>query len=443
MLAQVAFDADMYAVTLWIALAVLGIVAMWNLIYLKGRKRVLREAHSSYEPSVSIVIPAHNEEKGISKTLGNIISSDYPRGKLEIVVVNDGSTDGTEKVVEDFAKTCDAARIAVRIVNTGKNIGKSAALNLGVDAASGEIVVTTDADTEFRPDSIRKLAAGFSDPEVGAIAGYYRARQSMTLSQAAGFLRRHDFRKFSYYFLEKFQNLEYIMFLFTRKRQEILDAIMVVPGAIGAFRKDVLQEVGGFDPNILIEDYDMTLKIHKAGYKVKCYTDAEASTTPPRTWKALVGQRIRWYRGGFQVMRKHSDLLTSRHGFVSFVFGFEYVNVVLQFLIWSVIFSGIFYKVVILQQSIWLLLTAWVNRLLAFQFNLLDSILVVAAALFLVGLFEALQSVNISGSRKRTLLLYPLSGIYAMLLGYVWLYSFFSHITKRKISLAGQGWKGR
>ncbi|HLC39904.1 MAG TPA: glycosyltransferase family 2 protein [archaeon] len=442
MLAEMLFDAEIYRLTLWTALLVLGIVAFWNLIYIRGRKKVLNEVYSDYEPSVSVVIPAFNEQKTIEKTLKNIFDSDYPPGSLEILVVNDGSTDKTEKNVKDFIKKFDARNI-VKIINMKANVGKCAALNFGVEHASGEVVITTDADTIFNKDSVRKLVAGFADEKVGAIAGYYKANQSLTFSDAIRFLKHHDFKKFSHYFLEKFQNLEYILFLFTRKRQEILDAIMVVPGAIGAFRKDVLRKIGGFDEKILIEDYDITLKVHKAGYLVKCYKDAEASTTPPQTWKELIGQRIRWYRGGLQVMAKHSDLLRSRHGFVSFVFGFEYVNVVLQFLIWSLFFSGIFYKVFILQESILFLLMQWINRIISLQFQLFDYILFVAAVLFLIGMFEAIQSVKLSRASRKTLLFYPLLGIYAMFLGYVWLYSFLAHVTRRKISYAGRGWKGR
>jgi len=441
MLIETVFDLEIYRFTLWIALVVLGIISFWNLIYLKGRKKVLNEKYSSYEPTVSVIIPAFNEQKNIAKTLNHIVRADYPKGKMEVIVVNDGSTDNTEKIVKKIANENNFD--FVRIINIKKNVGKCEALNLGVENAKGEVVITTDADTEFKQDSVRKLVAGFSESNVGAVAGYYKAKQSLIISDALRFLSKGDFKKFSYYFLEKFQNFEYIMFLFTRKRQEILDAIMVAPGSISAFRKDVLQKIGGFDRKILIEDYDITLRIHKAGYKVKCLKEAEASTTPPQTWKQLVSQRIRWYRGGFQVMYKHLDLIHSRYGFVSFVFGFEYLNIILQFLIWSLLFSGIFYKVIILHQNILLLIIQWINRLLAFHFNFLDSILFVAVTLLFIGLFEAIQSIKISGVNRRTILFFPLLGIYAMFLGYVWLYSFFAHITRRKISFAGREWKGR
>ena len=444
MLTSTLFDLEIYKLTLWVAIIVLAIVSLWNLIYLKGRKQVFRKhpAYSSARHSVSVIIPAFNEEKNIGNTLQNILDSDYPRGKMEILVVDDGSTDRTEKVVRNFIRGSKAAGV-VRIVSSGTNMGKCSALNLGIKNAKGEIVITTDADTKFQKDTIRNLAAGFEDEKVGAVAGYFKAGQSLTFQDALRSLSQGKLKQFSYYFLEKFQNLEYITFLFTRKRQEILDAIMVVPGSIGAYRKSVLREVGGFDPNILIEDYDMTLQIHKAGYKVRCYQEAEASTIPPKTWKELMGQRVRWYRGGMQVMSKHFDLVHSRHGFVSFVFGFEYVNVFLQFFIWSLMFSGIFYKVVILRQDILFLLSQWIQRFLAMHFIFTDMLFVAAGALFLVGLFEVIQSVKLTGASRKTLLFYPISGLYAMFLGYVWLYSFFAHITHKKVSLSGSGWKGR
>ena len=426
-----------YSGILHISLIVFSIVLYWNLVYFTLKKRAFKRVRSDYKPKVSVIIPAYNEEKVIGNTLKKLLSSNYPKEKLEVLVVNDGSTDKTEKIVKSFKK--------VRLINLKKNRGKSKALNEGIKRAKGEVVIITDADTEFGKNTIAKLVRHFKDEKVGAVAGYTKVKgNGNKFKKALKDLIHFRFKEFSYYLLEKLQSLEYLMFLYSRKRQEIFSAVLVVPGAIGAFKKKLLEKIGGFDPRMLLEDHDMTIRVHKAGYKIKCEKDAIAWTIPPQTWKELWKQRMRWNIGGIQVLRKHLDMLSNRVGLVTFVFSFEYINFFLQFALFSLIFSGFIYKIMIEHNwNFYAFLSTWIQNLFAFEFGIFDLLLLIGLLLFILGFIEAWVSVRLCRDSLKILLLYPLLGIYSTLLGYNWIFSFFSYIFGRKFALKGSKWKGR
>jgi cellulose synthase/poly-beta-1,6-N-acetylglucosamine synthase-like glycosyltransferase/peptidoglycan/xylan/chitin deacetylase (PgdA/CDA1 family)/spore germination protein YaaH len=249
----------------------------------------------SYRPPVSVLIAAYNEEKVIARTVHSILANGYE--ELEIVVVDDGSGDETLAVLrEHFAENPK-----VRIL-TQPNRGKSAALNNAIAHSAHDILVAVDADTLFRAGTIAKLARHFKDPRVGAVSGNARVGNR---------------RKW----ITRFQSIEYIYgFNLDRRALDYLNAITVVPGAVGAWRKRLVTELGGFGHDTLAEDADLTLAIRRMGNVVRYEQEAIAYTEAPEDTKSLAKQRFRWSFGTLQAAWKHRDaLFAPKYGTLGFV----------------------------------------------------------------------------------------------------------------------------
>lgn len=238
-----------------------------------------RPEGEEFAPLVSIVVPAFNEAVGIERTVRSLVASDYPE-QLEIVVVDDGSTDGTGDIVERL----DVPRVSVL---RQPNSGKPAALNRGIEATHHDIIVMVDADTVFEPSTLRLLVRAFVAPDVGAISGNTKVGN------------RH-------WLLGRWQHIEYVMgFNLDRRLFDLLRCMPTVPGAIGAFRRRALVDVGGVSGATLAEDTDLTLAIGRAGWRVVYEEDARAWTEAPATLRGLWQQRYRWCYGTLQSVWKH------------------------------------------------------------------------------------------------------------------------------------------
>ena len=229
-------------------------------------------------PPVSIVVPAYNEEVGIEAAVRSLAASNYP--EFEIVVVDDGSTDTTPARVEALGPP------NVRVIRQ-TNAGKPAALNAGVAAARHDILVMVDADTVFEPDAMQALVAPLSDPVVGAVSGNTKVGNRKGL-------------------LGRWQHIEYVIgFNLDRRMFDLLHCMPTVPGAIGAFRREALEGVGGVSGETLAEDTDLTMAICRAGWRVVYAPHARAWTEAPATLGQLWRQRYRWCYGTMQAMWKH------------------------------------------------------------------------------------------------------------------------------------------
>lgn len=259
-----------------------------------------RERHalydSNYSPTVAVIVPAFNEEKVILQTVTSLLASDHPPN-FEIVVVDDGSSDGTyQHCVEAFA-----GEPRVRVFRK-LNSGKPDALNFGVLHTTSEIVIALDADTVFARDTISKLVRHFADPRVGAVAGNAKVGNRVNL-------------------LTRWQALEYITSQnLDRRAFNLLNCVTVVPGAVGAWRRELVERVGGFNDLTLAEDADLTMAIRKLGYSIEYEDEAVGLTEAPDTVRGFVRQRYRWMYGTLQAAWKHSDaLFRPRYGSLGFV----------------------------------------------------------------------------------------------------------------------------
>jgi cellulose synthase/poly-beta-1,6-N-acetylglucosamine synthase-like glycosyltransferase len=232
---------------------------------------------------VSVLIPAYNEARVIENSVRRVLAS--VGVALEIIVIDDGSKDDTSAIV---ARTfADDKR--VRLI-TQANAGKASAVNNGIAASKGDIIIALDADTQFEPETIARLVRWFVRPEIGAVAGNAKVGNRFN-------------------WVTKWQAVEYVTSQnLERSALAMFGAMMVVPGAVGAWRRSALAEVGNYPHNTLAEDQDLTIAIQRKGWKVAYDQDAVAWTEAPESFGALMKQRFRWAFGTLQCLWKHRGI---------------------------------------------------------------------------------------------------------------------------------------
>jgi cellulose synthase/poly-beta-1,6-N-acetylglucosamine synthase-like glycosyltransferase/peptidoglycan/xylan/chitin deacetylase (PgdA/CDA1 family) len=248
----------------------------------RRRERRAAGRRLTYLGPVSVVVPAYNEAANIAATVWSLARNDYPA--LEIIVVDDGSTDGTADIVERL-------NLATVTVLRQPNAGKPAALNTGIEYAIGDLLILVDGDTVFEPDAVGRLVQPLRDPAVGAVSGNTKVANRIGL-------------------LGRWQHLEYVMgFNLDRRMFDIARCMPTVPGAIGAFRRSALRDAGGLSDHTLAEDTDITMAVTTAGWRVVYEPAAVAWTEVPATLRQLWRQRYRWCYGTMQAMWKHRRTL--------------------------------------------------------------------------------------------------------------------------------------
>ncbi len=282
---------DLVVTALGWGIMIAGVLSVLRLIVLLGTAR--RHARLRRRPwgppvwePVSVIVPAYNEQAGIEATLRSLLASDHP---VEIIVVDDGSSDGTAAVVERYA------RYGVRLIRQA-NGGKPAALNTGIAYAAHRLLVLLDGDTVFEPDTVHRLVQPFADPDIGAVSG------NAKVANRTGLLGR-------------WQHIEYVVgFNLDRRFYDLAGCMTTVPGAVGAFRRAALADVGGLSDQTLAEDTDLTMALLRAGRRVVYEERAIAWTEAPASLGQLWRQRYRWSYGTMQAMWKHRRAVSQSGG---------------------------------------------------------------------------------------------------------------------------------
>jgi cellulose synthase/poly-beta-1,6-N-acetylglucosamine synthase-like glycosyltransferase/peptidoglycan/xylan/chitin deacetylase (PgdA/CDA1 family) len=282
------------AITWGLALLLLvtGVLVLFRLVLMMvvagrhARKR--RPGRWSWGPPVtgpvSVIVPAYNERETITDTVRSLMASDHP---IEVIVVDDGSTDGTADIVESLGYA------AVRVVRK-RNGGKASALNAGITAARSEMIVMMDGDTIFASDAVRRLVQPFADPTVGGVAGNAKVANRDKM-------------------VARWQHIEYVIgFNIDRRVYDLLRCMPTVPGAIGAFRRRALLHVNKVSGATLAEDTDLTMAVVRSGWRVVYEPAAVAWTEAPATLGQLWRQRYRWSYGTMQSMWKHRRAVIER-----------------------------------------------------------------------------------------------------------------------------------
>jgi len=367
-----------------------------------------KELADSELPTLSVVIPVYNEGESLRLGLDSILKSDYPKEKLEIIIVDDCSKDNSYEIAKEYEK------YGFKAVKKEKNTGASDSKNVGIGMAKGELVATLDSDSVVESDSFRKLACYFADKGVGGVAAAIRVRNPKNI-------------------LEKVQAFEYDSILFLRRLMMTVDSIYVTPGGLSMFRKSAMKEIGGFDPQSLTEDQEVALKLQKKGYKLMCALDAFVYTAAMPRLDLLVKQRIRWVRGGIWNRIKHKDLFSLDYG--DFLF-FGMMTDLLVFIPSIILISSILYGFIKPQAY-------WSDRIGLSNFAygyVSDPIIIVTACMVIITAVWLMYTVNNirSYAKQKPISLFreaPEMFVYLFVFGYIWPYIW---ITSLYMELAGK-----
>ncbi|MBN1697965.1 MAG: glycosyltransferase [Spirochaetales bacterium] len=333
----------------------------WYSVAMAIKDARLSRERKNYTPRVSLLLPAWNEEVGIIPTIQSALESDYRN--LEIIVINDGSTDNTDSLVRQFI-----ARNVKRIRESGKSIvyeyktngGKAKALNRGITLSSGDIIITIDADCILEPSAISNFVKRFRDPKVMCVAGNIMVGNTNTL-------------------LGIVQFFEYLFSFYLKKVDSLLNTIYIVGGAAAAYRRSVFEQFGYFSADTITEDIDLSIRIQDAGMKIEFAADAVVYTEGATDLGGLLKQRLRWKRGRidtfwkyrylfFSTKKRHNKLFTcvvlpfSVYSELELFLEVYIVGLFIMHLILSHNFSGFLIGLAILAFLFYLILSSPCNR---------------------------------------------------------------------------------
>lgn len=274
----------MMQVFIWLLYAVVLYVSIFSLLVFLENGRLKQEVEWLDEwPMVTLAIPAYNEEDSIAMTIESVLDLDYPEDKLEVIVVDDGSQDDTAEVVKEYT---DDER--VELVQQ-ENQGKGGALNTALDRASGKFFGCVDADSRLEPESVKNIVSNF-DEDTAAIASAMKVHEPKNM-------------------LQDVQWLEYLVGIFMRNILGMINAIYVTPGPLSIYRKETIQDLGGFDEESLVEDQEICFRLQEKHWKVKHSRKGEVYTVAPDNLKDYYHQRKRWYRGSLENMIKYRKMI--------------------------------------------------------------------------------------------------------------------------------------
>ncbi len=367
-------------------------------------------------PKVSIVVSAYNEEKNIATCIKSFENTDYPREKLQLIIVNDGSTD---KTVETIRKIIDGTEII--LIDNKINKGKAACLNEGIKKATGMFVACMDADSEITPNTIRKTIPYFKDRKIAAVTVTVEVKDPKNL-------------------IEQIIDIEYLIGLsMSLKALSFFDTIHVTPGPFSIYRKSVLDEIGGFDPKNITEDLEIAFRIQKCKYRIENCASAKVRTVTPNTLKKLYAQRKRWYSGALITMLQHNDIIFNRNlGFFGYAIPYMFL----------LIFAGLalfVYGLVLVIQNLFKFFSYYSLTNFNFlshlkpSFDLLSfsSLTLFGTTSFLFALISAVICIKLSkvGVRKR---IFGIIGFFFLFLLYqiFWAASIYYVLFRRKVRWA-------
>ncbi len=323
-----------YLILMFIALYMFS---FFTLLTLKNKEKLFWYPISKEKYFISLLIPAFNEEDNIKETIEHVANLDYPKKKLEVIVINDGSTDKTKEVIEKLLKKYSNLKLLNK-----KNSGKADSLNEGIKISKGELIAVVDSDSFPSKDSLKKIAGFFNEPEMGAVTSFVTVRNKDET------------------FFSKIQSLEYVILGWARKLFDFVDSVWCTNGPLSLYRKKFVLEVGGFDPNTVTEDVDITWNILNHGYKTGMCLDAQVTTIVPHKFKKWFKQRVRWGLGGLQAVSKYKKTFFKKGMFGAFIVPFVSFSIILS------IFAFLF--------SSYLVLKSLINRFLITSYSISNDV---------------------------------------------------------------------
>ncbi len=282
-------------------------IAPWHDVKEFYRDLKTRNIRKTYKPRVSVLIPAWNEEVGILTTVKSVLLSEYKN--VELIVLNDGSTDRSDVLMKSFARKYrkwrrkNSGETIDLIYHYQENTGKAGALNKGLDIASGEIIITFDADCLVTKECIGGFVKHFADENVAAAVGNVKIGNTQTV-------------------IGMVQSLEFFFSFYFKKAESLTNSLYIIGGAAGAFRRKVFDELGGFHHGNITEDIELSMRVRDHGWNIVYAEDSVVYTEGASSMIPLIKQRLRWKKGRFQTFyqyrhmffsqaKKHNPILTN------------------------------------------------------------------------------------------------------------------------------------
>ena len=285
----------------FIALYMLSLLVF---IYFPNRARLFYYPRGKLEP-ISIIIPCYNAAHNIGKTIEAVLNLDWPKTMLEIILVDDKSTDNSVKVIREYVRKYNNVRLIVNKRNSG---GAAEPTNIGIKAAKYDYIAVADDDSSPKPDALKKMI-GFlqEDEKVGAVSCSVMARDPKT-------------------FMQKLQSIEYTIIAWNRKLLDLVDAVYVTPGPFALYKKKVLLEIGLFDTKNMTQDIEIVWRMISYGYKARMSLSARVYSETPKKFRQWWRQRVRWNIGGTQCIGKYKNLIFRRGMLGAFIVPFFSAN---------------------------------------------------------------------------------------------------------------------
>jgi cellulose synthase/poly-beta-1,6-N-acetylglucosamine synthase-like glycosyltransferase len=371
----------------------------------------------SFRPKISIIIPMWNEaaEDGrrLRKTLDSILNSNYPKAKLEVIVVNDGSTDNSLKIVKPYEKQ------GVKIVSYKKSHGKTYAVNQGLKIATGELIAGLDADSYVMPDVLEKLVPCFKDKHVMASIPSIKITKPKTI-------------------LQNIQAQEFLSSVFIRHIQSELGAVPLAPGAFTLVRKTFIDKHGFLRTDTMVEDLELSMRIQSEGYLIETVINANVYTSGVKTLKAFTSQRLRWFLGFIIQMKRYKHLLSTKYGNLGvFILPVSILYIILTIFTFCYAMVMLVINVVKWFNSIQLVGFSF-KDMFEFDFDpyliTIDNTTVLPIVLFFVLLVFMLYTKHISEERNGVVKPFLLFAFTYWFLGSIcWLIAIYYYITKKKV----------
>ena len=379
---------------------------------LQHRKSMRPKAKVKLE-SVCIIVPCYNEETTVAKTVESLLRLDYPKDKLQIVVVDDGSTDNTYRIAKQYAKR------GVKVLRK-PNGGKFTALNYALERTNSVYVGALDADSFVDRHALKRMMPYFADQKVVAVT------PSMKVWDPK-------------HWLQQVQWTEYLIGIFLRKIFAFLGSIHVTPGPFSIYRRSFFKEHGMYKHAHNTEDIEMALRIQSRNYEIENAHDAYVYTVGPASFKTLWNQRLRWYYGFLRNTEDYRQLFSFRHGILGlFILPASFLSVAL-------VVVGMFYAVVKLVQRAWeqvvYLRATGYNLQLQWNFDAfflsLDSVAVLSAMALVTGIVLVFVAKYLAGERRSIIRHYAWFLVsYWILFGIWWIAAVLMRVTGRKM-----GWR--
>ncbi|MBW2990139.1 glycosyltransferase family 2 protein [Candidatus Woesearchaeota archaeon] len=400
-----------------VLISVIAFVSLYTAIFfiitlLEHKNNITRPEHRLKNPFVCIIVPCYNEEATLAKTLDSLLKLDYPRNKLDILVVDDGSTDNTYKVAKKYVSK------GIRVFRK-KNEGKYTALNLGLSKTKAEFVGALDADSFVHPKALKRIIAYFDNPKVMAVTPSLRVYKPKKL-------------------IQKIQMIEYAFGIFFRKMYSLIGSVHVTPGPLSIYRKSFFDKHGIYKKAHLTEDIEMALRIQSHNYLIENAVNAYVFTVSPQNFRDLYNQRKRWYNGFLKNIIDYKHMMFSkRHGNLGmYTLPLAFISIGLLI----VTLSYVVYKFV---------KGTWDNYLYAravdfdiFRFNFdfdlflvnVNTAIILGLITILIGVVLFILSVKYSEEKKKIVFSYIIYTLtYAFFFGFWWLAVIFNNIIGRKV----------